>query len=94
MLGAASILRKDEDFIWNPSDLKNALVPFFKQHKFLRCDGDARRADRTNFKPLEQGLWATTQVLCDPEGENTWYLEGISDFNVEETSFALRKIGF
>ncbi len=93
-VGAASILRKDEDFIWNPSDLKNALVPFFKQHKFLRCDGDARRADRTNFKPLEQGLWATTQVLCDPEGENTWYLEGISDFNVEETSFALRKIGF
>ena len=90
---AASCLRQEGDCPWDASRLEEALEPFYDEHERLRSDGDARRADRTVIKPIDADHWQAIQVLCDPEDDNNWYLEGIAELGAEGPSFALRKIG-
>ncbi len=89
---AAEALRSESAEPWTAEALRNAMAPFYEEHAYLRCDGDARRADRTVIKPVDARHWEATQVLCDPEGENLWFIEGIADLGAEGPSFALRRI--
>ena len=51
---------------------------FFADHERLVCDHSARAAHLVSIKRTGQVLFIT-QVLCDPNDENNWYLEGHID---------------
>ncbi len=89
---AATLLRPGED-AWTAAEIEEALDPFFDRYERLRSDGEARRADRTVVKPVDAQHWNVVQVLCDPEDDNTWFLEGEVDLTVDGPGITLRRIG-
>lgn len=75
---ACGLLRQVDPF-WGPLDLENALVPFYADYEKVVYDHAARYATNTHIKREAFGVYRVTQVICDPEGDNDWYLEGNVD---------------
>ncbi|MAE72170.1 MAG: DEAD/DEAH box helicase [Gemmatimonadetes bacterium] len=72
--------RRDEgEETWAPADFEEALAPFFEEFGELRCDHQARLADKTRIREIGEHRWEVQQVLVDPLDENVWLLEGFVD---------------
>ncbi len=72
---AAALLRQDPENPWTPERIAAALAPFLERHGRIVWNHDARLAERTAFAFDAPGRVTVTQVLLDPEGEDTAYLE-------------------
>ncbi len=92
---AAGLLRQREPF-WGPMELEAAMVPFYEEYTKLVYNHAARFATNTIIKRIHFGVYQVTQILCDPEGHNEWFLEGVVDLEkiVDPSSrlFALERI--
>jgi len=67
---------EDEEDRWTEARLIAALDPFFEEYERLVFDHGARNAALTRMTNLGGGKWTVTQVLCDPAGDNLWFVEG------------------
>jgi superfamily II RNA helicase len=70
---------EDPSTHWEPSQIEEALAPFFARFPDLVFDHRARLADKTQITKLADKQWKVIQTLVDPEDENLWYLEGRID---------------
>jgi superfamily II RNA helicase len=76
---AAGLLRAADDATWTPRRLEKALEPFYEEYDHIVWNHRARATDLIQIDREGPGLWRVTQVLCDPEGDNMWYLGGRVD---------------
>lgn len=94
---AAALLRKTESDPWTPARLEHELEPFKEEYGRVVFDHGARSKNLITIKRTAPGLWTVTQVLCDPDGDNMWYLYGQVDLAaLEDPSdrlFALEYLG-
>ncbi len=96
---AAACLRADPDDPddpWDAARLEAALAPFLAEHERVVFEPRARQADYTVIKPTGPRQWDVSQVLCDPEGEDLWCLEGHVDLRdgvPDGPLVTLRRIG-
>lgn len=93
---AAACLRRSEDDPWDAARLEAELAPFLAEHERVVFEPRARQAHTTVIKPTGPKQWDVTQVLCDPEGEDLWCLEGHVDLRdglPEGPLVQLRRIG-
>jgi hypothetical protein len=82
---------------WTPALLEQALAPFYNDHERVRFDPDARGAHYCRLEQTAPRVFEVNQVLCDPDGENDWFVEGIIDLRGERAPegplVRLRRIG-
>jgi superfamily II RNA helicase len=94
---AAGLLRQVPDDIWSPARLHKALDPFKDDYERILFDHAARSKDLFTVKREGPGMWTVTQVLCDPLGDNMWFLQGRVDLALIEDPggrlFALEQLG-
>ncbi|HTI71830.1 MAG TPA: DUF3516 domain-containing protein [Candidatus Limnocylindria bacterium] len=65
---------------WTAARLKEATDTYFKGHRILRLDPEARNARHTYTKPSEDRQhWRVEQILIDPEDLNDW----VAEFDVD-----------
>ncbi len=76
---AAGLLRQVAGDVWTPMRLERELAPFFEEYDHIVWNHDARSKRFTNITNSAPGEWSVTQVICDPEGHNEWYLQGSID---------------
>ncbi|MCB9880140.1 MAG: DUF3516 domain-containing protein, partial [Planctomycetes bacterium] len=78
---AADSLRTpaDPDEVWDAERLEKALAPFYAAYDRIRFDHDARNAKYTRLVETGPRQWTVTQVLCDDEGDDMWFAEGVID---------------
>lgn len=78
---AADTLRTpaDPEDDWDAERLEKALEPFYAAYARIRFDHDARNARFTRLVETGPRQWTVTQVLCDDEGDNMWFAEGVVD---------------
>jgi superfamily II DNA helicase RecQ len=67
----------DED--WDTDSLDAALAPLLAEVGRIRFDQQARFADKTTVKPVEDHVWEVSQALIDFEGEIVGSIDGIVD---------------
>jgi superfamily II RNA helicase len=95
--GAVGCVRQDPDDRWDEPRLEAALAPFFAEHARIVFEPRARTADKTLIKPAVPRRWDVHQVLCDPEGDDLWQVEGEVDLADERAPAGplvrLRRIG-
>ncbi len=93
---AASLLRERPDEI-DPVDIERELEPFFHEYDRVVFNHAARSKSLIRFERHGPGSWEVTQVLCDPEGDNMWYMRGSIELSQIESDasrlFALDYIG-
>ena len=77
---------------WTEERFASALAPFLADYERLVFDHRARATDLVQMRRDGRGLWAVTQVLCDPEGDNLWYLQGRITLTGEETGDAEERL--
>jgi hypothetical protein len=73
---AAGLLHQADDALWTPRRLEAALEPFYEEYDRIVFNHRARATDLIQVDRKGPGRWTVTQVLCDPEGDNMWYLAG------------------
>ena len=92
---AAELLRPTS-LAWTPTDLEDALAPFYVDYDAIIFDHRARAHALSQIDRTAPGIWSITQVLCDPEGDNMWFLRGRIDLTELESQegrlFALERI--
>jgi superfamily II RNA helicase len=76
---AAACVRKHEDDPWDAARLEEALAPYLAEHACVVFEPRARQAHYTVIKPTGPKQWDVSQVLCDPDGDDDWCLEGEID---------------
>jgi superfamily II RNA helicase len=81
---AEQTVRQDPEDPWPAKRIEEALEPFYADHDELVFDQNARRHALTRMELLEPRLWRVTQTLCDPEGDNFWFIEGRIDLRDQE----------
>jgi superfamily II RNA helicase len=86
------LVRHPQEEPWSPETIKQALEPYFEEYNRIVFDHRARASDLTQMKREGRGSWAVTQVLCDPERDNTWYLSGRVELTGEETGDAEERL--
>ncbi len=67
---------EDAEDAWTEERLEAALAPFLVEYERLVFDHGARNASLTRLVDEGAGKWRVVQVLCDPEGDNLWFVEG------------------
>ena len=77
---------------WTAERVGEALAPFFEDYEKIVFDHRARATDLTQLRREGRGSWAVTQVLCDPDGDNIWYLSGRVELTGEETGDAEERL--
>ena len=78
---AARWLRPPEEGGWSVEELGSALAPFLKEYGDVAFDPAHFQADRTVLTQEGPRRWRVQQVLPDPSGEDTGYLEGEVDLS-------------
>jgi hypothetical protein len=73
---AAGLIRQATGAIWTPFRFERELEPFLEEYDHIVWNHRARRTDLVQIDRVEPGLWRFTQVLCDPQEDNMWYLQG------------------
>lgn len=82
---AAACVRADPGDPWDEARFERALAPFFAEHGRIVFEPRARSADKTVLRQEEPRRWSLQQVLCDPGGEDLWYLAGEVDLRAERS---------
>jgi len=87
----------DGDPSWPAARFASALKPYYERYEELRFDHHARLADKTVLRNTGDLRWTATQVLCDPEGDESWFLETTVDLgdvsSLDGPIIALEEIG-
>jgi superfamily II RNA helicase len=93
---AASLVRGEGDEPWTEERLVRALGPYYAEHERIVFDSAARRNDKTIITELAPHHYRVQQILVDPAGDNTWFLEGEVDvrggLNRDEPLLGLKEI--
>lgn len=76
---AAGLVRQMPDAIWTPHRFERELEPYFEEYDHIVFNHRARATDLVQIDRVGPGQWRAMQVLCDPEGDNMWYLQGRVD---------------
>jgi superfamily II RNA helicase len=65
---------------WTAQRLRDAIEPYYAQHRFVSLEPEARNVRHTYVKVAEDGQsWVVQQVLVDPDGHNDWLAEFVVD---------------
>ena len=82
---------------WDATAFHQAVAPFFETYDRMIFDHRARFPQHTHVRRIAPRLWQVTQVLLDPDEENTWHIEGRIDLRVpsppDDPWIAIRQIG-
>ncbi len=78
---AAGLLRQVAGDTWSPMRIERELAPYLEEYDRILFDHASRATSLTRITRDGPGKWAVTQVLCDPEGHNEWYLRGRVDLD-------------
>lgn len=81
-VGAVRQLPEDP---WDATRFERELAGFFDTYETLVFDHRARLSDKTTIQKTGPHQWHVAQVLCDPEGDDLWGLEGLVDLR-EDTA--------
>lgn len=73
---------------FNEQRWRDALAGYYTEYDEIHTDAEARAArfleiDR-GAEAVAAGVWRFRQVLCDPEGDRDWGIEGIVDLGASE----------
>ncbi len=74
----ASVKPSEED-PWPAARIEKAMGGFYDEYERLVFDHAARMADKTIVTQEAPYRWRVRQILCDPNGDNTWAVEGRID---------------
>ncbi len=77
---ASALLRERPDEV-DPIDLERVMEPFFEEYGRVVFNHAARSKSLVRFERHGPGSWQVTQVICDPEEDNMWYLRGSIDLS-------------
>ncbi len=75
----------DDESAWPPDRFASALEPYHERFEHVVFDHRSRLSDKTTITPTGQGRWSATQVLCDPESEDLWFIAATVDLNDVES---------
>lgn len=93
---ACGLLRQVVGDVWTPMRLERALEPYFEEFDEILWNHAARATDLTRIRRVGPGKYEVTQVICDPEGHNEWYMKGSIDLDMvidpESRLFALEEL--
>ena len=81
---AETTVRQDPEDPWPAKRIEEAMAGFYADYDELVFDQHARRHGLTRVEALGPREWRVTQTLCDPEGENFWFIEGLIDLTDQE----------
>lgn len=77
-------------------DFKQAMQPFYEQHKRILFDPPARQPHFTTIKKFSDTVYEVKQVLLDDDEDNDWYLEAFAEikmpFTVDEPLVFLKQV--
>ncbi len=94
---AASCITDDPEEPWDATRLEEAMAGYYAEYQTLRFDHEARFPKYTVLKLQGERQWTVQQVLCDPEDNNEWRLQGEIDLrgvdNPEGPMIRLREVG-
>jgi superfamily II RNA helicase len=94
---AVASVRFDPDDTWRPERFEAAMAEYFAEYPELRWGHEARFPKFTLLTATGDRTWRVRQVMVDPEGDNSWALEGDIDLTrdpfPEGPLVALRTIG-
>ncbi|MEO1271725.1 MAG: DUF3516 domain-containing protein, partial [Myxococcota bacterium] len=94
-----TLLRQPNADPWTEQGLREALEDYYADYDRIVFDHRSRASDLTQIKRISPGLYEVTQVLCDPEGDNVWFLGGTVDvrdptlYGPDTRLFVLEEIG-
>jgi superfamily II RNA helicase len=58
---------------WTATQLRDALEPFYQEHRQIRLDPEARNLKHTRVTVAEdRKIWTVHQTVLDPDGHNDW----------------------
>ena len=80
---AAGFVRRDDGDPFGAAELEAALAPFLEEYGEILVTPEARRAHHTRIERVEPRLFAVSQVLLDPQGDNLWAIHGEVDLKTE-----------
>ena len=66
----------DPEDPWTPERLEAQLAPFLVAYDRVVFDHRARNARFTRMEAQGPNRWRIIQVLCDPEEDDMWFVEG------------------
>jgi hypothetical protein len=82
---AEHAVAQDADDPWTASRFAEALAPFSSSYDRIVFDHRARLADKTLLTKIDHRVWEVSQILCDPDEDNFWSVDGIIDLTgIEE----------
>jgi hypothetical protein len=94
---AVGCVRQHPDDVWDAARFESELAPFLAEHARVVFEPRARAADKTLLRQTAPRCFAVHQVLCDPQGEDLWQLEGEVDLRDERAPAGplvrMRRIG-
>jgi superfamily II RNA helicase len=73
---ASALVRQPDDDTWGAGRFDQALTPFLEEHERVVFDVRSRQPGKTRLVQESDDLWRVTQVLCDPDDDNRWMIEG------------------
>jgi hypothetical protein len=72
---------------WTAQRLRDAIEPYYAQHRLISLEPEARNVRHTYVKVAEDGQsWVVQQVLVDPDGHNDWLAEFVVDLAVSRAA--------
>ena len=82
---AAHCVRQDPDDPWTSERFEATLADFTSSYDRIVFDHRARLADKTLMRKIGNRTWEVTQILCDPDGDDFWSVDGLIELEgVEE----------
>lgn len=81
---AISVIKHDDEDEWTADRLLEALKPFYEEFDQVVFNHEARQPMFTQMEATGMRQWKVRQVLCDPLGDNFWYMEGEVDLRGEK----------
>lgn len=76
---ASLLVAQDLEDLWTPKRIEKALEGFYATYDRVVFDHRARQPKYTQLSPLGERQWKVLQVMCDPEEDNMWYIQGRID---------------
>ncbi len=65
---------------WTAQRLRDAVEPYYAQHRFISLEPEARNVRHTYVKVAEdRQAWVVQQILVDPDAHNDWLAEFVVD---------------
>jgi len=83
---------------WTATQLRDALDPYYQEHRHIRLDPEARNLKHTRVAVAEdRKTWTVNQTLLDPDDHNDWSAEVAVDLDssrlTQEPRLRLLRLG-